>query len=134
MIHDSWTVFFQTVFIIRVSEFLLGEMGFNLQVRQTKSADWLNTLLHCSFGHCDEHQDLRYNEKNVFCIDCKLSLCRHCKEAHTLHRRFQIYKYVYQDVVRHSDLQKFFNCSKIQVHSFFTRYCWIYCFGDWLVL
>ncbi|XP_054808888.1 protein RGF1 INDUCIBLE TRANSCRIPTION FACTOR 1-like [Prosopis cineraria] len=80
------------------------------------SAEWLRTLLHSSFGHCDDHQHLRYNEKNVFCIDCKLSLCRHCKEAHTLHRRIQIYKYVYQDVVRHSELQKYFDCSRIQTY------------------
>ncbi|XP_028767176.1 uncharacterized protein LOC114743205 [Neltuma alba] len=83
---------------------------------EKKSTEWLRTLLHSTFGHCDDHQHLRYNEKNVFCIDCELSLCRHCKGAHTLHRRIQIYKYVYQDVVRHSELQKYFDSSRIQTY------------------
>ncbi|KAG5020399.1 hypothetical protein JHK87_016254 [Glycine soja] len=43
-----------------------------------------------------------------------LRMCRHCKEAHSLHRRFQIYKYSYPDVFRHAELQKYFDCSKIQ--------------------
>ncbi|KAK4261820.1 hypothetical protein QN277_004768 [Acacia crassicarpa] len=91
-------------------------MGHSLLPEEKKSAEWIRTLLHCSFGHCDDHQHLKYNEKNVFCIDCELSLCRHCKEAHTLHRRIQIYKYVYQDVVRHSELQKYFDSSRIQTY------------------
>ncbi|XP_020232668.1 uncharacterized protein LOC109812987 isoform X2 [Cajanus cajan] len=78
--------------------------------------DWLGTLLKSSFGCCEEHKDIRFNEKNVFCIDCVAGLCRHCKEAHSLHRRFQIYKYSYQDVVRHSELQKYFDCSNIQTY------------------
>ncbi|XP_020232069.1 uncharacterized protein LOC109812498 isoform X2 [Cajanus cajan] len=42
--------------------------------------------------------------------------CRHCKEAHSLHRRFQIYKYSYQDVFRHAELHKYFDCSKIHTY------------------
>ncbi|KAI9074994.1 hypothetical protein K1719_043044 [Acacia pycnantha] len=91
-------------------------MGHSLLPEEKKSTEWIRTLFHCSFGHCDDHQHLKYNEKNVFCIDCEFSLCRHCKEAHTLHRRIQIYKYVYQDVVRHSELQKYFDCSRIQTY------------------
>lgn len=72
--------------------------------------------MNSSFGYCDDHHDLRSNEKNVFCIDCEVRVCRHCKEAHSLHRRFQIYKYSYQDVFRHSELQKYFDCSKIQTY------------------
>ncbi|KAF7808571.1 uncharacterized protein G2W53_035314 [Senna tora] len=66
-------------------------VGHSLVVPEERKSesDWLNILLHSNFGHCDDHQDLRYNEKNVFCIDCKISLCRHCKEAHGLHRRLE---------------------------------------------
>ncbi|CAL0331095.1 unnamed protein product [Lupinus luteus] len=71
--------------------------------------------MNSSFGYCDDHHDLRSNEKNVFCIDCEVRMCRHCKETHSLHRTFQIYKYSYQDVFRHSELQKYFDCSKIQI-------------------
>ncbi|KAI4313671.1 hypothetical protein L6164_026630 [Bauhinia variegata] len=80
------------------------------------NTDWLYTLLHSSFRKCKDHRDLKNSEKNVFCIDCTLRLCRHCKEAHSLHRTLQIYRYVYQDVIRLSDLQKHFDCSKIQTY------------------
>ena len=101
---------------------------------EERKRDWLGALLKCGFGCCEEHKDIRFNEKNVFCIDCVAGLCRHCKEAHSLHRRFQIYKYSYQDVVRHYDLQKYFDCSNIQVlfslvwnqFSFLTS-CFIHC-------
>ena len=80
-----------------------------------KKTDWLTTLLQSEFfGSCSDHQDLRKNEKNVFCIDCSLQFCRHC-DAHSQHRWLQICKYVYQDVVRLQEMQKHLDCSKIQV-------------------
>ncbi|KAK7308639.1 hypothetical protein VNO77_42258 [Canavalia gladiata] len=91
------------------------QMGKNRLPKQ-RNRDWLSALLKSSFGCCEDHKDIRFSEKNVFCIDCAASLCRHCKEAHSLHRKIQIYKYSYQDVVRHSDLQKFFDCSNIQTY------------------
>ncbi|KAG4390167.1 hypothetical protein GLYMA_06G240900v4 [Glycine max] len=66
------------------------------------------------FGYCNYYHDLRSNKMNVFCVDYALRMCRHCKEAHSLHRRFQIYKYSYPGVFRHAELQKYFDCSKIQ--------------------
>ncbi|KAL2347806.1 hypothetical protein Fmac_001806 [Flemingia macrophylla] len=92
-----------------------SKIGQNRLPKERK-IDWVSVLLKSSFGCCDEHKDIRFNEKNVFCIDCTAGLCRHCKEAHSLHRRFQIYKYSYQDVVRHSELQKYFDCSNIQTY------------------
>ncbi|KAL2640085.1 hypothetical protein AAZV13_06G207800 [Glycine max] len=67
------------------------------------------------FGYCNYYHDLRSNKMNVFCVDYALRMCRHCKEAHSLHRRFQIYKYSYPGVFRHAELQKYFDCSKIQI-------------------
>ncbi|KAL4282094.1 hypothetical protein GQ457_03G011040 [Hibiscus cannabinus] len=82
-----------------------------------KKTDWLSTLLESEFfGPCFDHQDLRKNEKNVFCIDCRLDFCRNCK-AHSQHRSLQICKYVYQDVVRLQEMQKHFDCSKIQTYK-----------------
>ncbi|KAJ1418358.1 hypothetical protein SESBI_15858 [Sesbania bispinosa] len=81
-----------------------------------REEDWLGALLRIKIGNCEEHQDLKFNEKNVFCVDCAVSFCRYCKEAHSLHHRFQIYKYCYHDVVRHSDLHKYFDCSNIQTY------------------
>ncbi|XP_061374550.1 protein RGF1 INDUCIBLE TRANSCRIPTION FACTOR 1-like [Gastrolobium bilobum] len=85
-------------------------------VPKERNKDWIRALMNSSFGYCDDHHDLRSNEKNVFCVDCGVRLCRHCKEAHSLHRRFQIYKYSSQDVFRHSELQKYFDCTKIQTY------------------
>ncbi|KAL4361147.1 hypothetical protein GQ457_04G010220 [Hibiscus cannabinus] len=82
-----------------------------------KKTDWLSTLLESEFfGPCFDHQDLRKNDKNVFCIDCCLEFCRHCK-AHSQHRSLQICKYVYQDVVRLQEMQKHLDCSKIQTYK-----------------
>ncbi|KAB2620092.1 hypothetical protein D8674_037052 [Pyrus ussuriensis x Pyrus communis] len=69
------------------------------------------------FGSCGVHQHLRKNEKNVFCIDCSLRLCRHCMTSHCLHKKLQICKYVYHDVVRLQEIQKHLDCSKIQTYK-----------------
>lgn len=83
-----------------------------------KQKDWLSTLLRVKFfGSCVDHEDLRKNEKNVFCIDCNHGFCRHCMKVHCLHRHLQILKYVYQDVVRIQDVQKHLDCSKIQTYK-----------------
>ncbi|XP_022776572.1 uncharacterized protein LOC111318154 [Durio zibethinus] len=82
-----------------------------------KETDWLSTLLESDFfGPCSDHQDLRKNEKNVFCIDCSHEFCRHCM-AHSQHRSLQICKYVYQDVVRLQEMQKHLDCTKIQTYK-----------------
>ncbi|KAH1097890.1 hypothetical protein J1N35_014811 [Gossypium stocksii] len=82
-----------------------------------KKTDWISTLLESEFfSPCSDHQDLRKNEKNEFCIDCCLEFCRHCK-AHSQHRWLQVCKYVYQDVVRLQEMQKYLDCSKIQTYK-----------------
>ncbi|KAK6931664.1 PLATZ transcription factor [Dillenia turbinata] len=84
--------------------------------------NWLRTLLETEFFvSCEEHENLRKNEVNVLCIDCNHSFCRHClassSSSHESHRRLQICKYVYRDVVRLHDIQKLLNCSKIQTYK-----------------
>ncbi|KAL8157646.1 protein RGF1 INDUCIBLE TRANSCRIPTION FACTOR 1 [Apium graveolens] len=89
---------------------------------QNRKVEWLRSLLRVKFfGICDDHRDLRKNEKNLFCIDCNLCLCKHCVSTSSycssFHRRLQICRYVYHDVVRLQDIQKFFDCSKIQTYK-----------------
>ncbi|KAL7000802.1 hypothetical protein U1Q18_001952 [Sarracenia purpurea var. burkii] len=82
--------------------------------------EWITSLLKSKFfGSCDYHKELRKNETNVFCIDCNLCFCKHCiaSSTHRLHRWLQICKYVYQDVARLQDIQKFLDCSKIQTYK-----------------
>ncbi|KAG8634793.1 protein RGF1 INDUCIBLE TRANSCRIPTION FACTOR 1 isoform X2 [Manihot esculenta] len=81
-------------------------------------SDWLSRLLQSKFfTSCDDHQGLRKNEKNVFCIDCNREFCRHCVKSHCLHRQLQICKYVYHNVVRLQDIQKYLDCSRIQTYK-----------------
>ncbi|KAL1201107.1 Protein RGF1 INDUCIBLE TRANSCRIPTION FACTOR 1 [Cardamine amara subsp. amara] len=92
----------------------------NLTEKRTSDEDWLETLLKSEFfGICMDHKYLRKNEKNVFCIECNVEICRHCcnSETHLLHRRLQICKYVYQDVLRLLDIQHYFDCSEIQTYK-----------------
>jgi len=87
-----------------------------------RKEDWLDALLIDRFGNCKNHRE-KFNEKNVFCLDCGISFCRYDKESHYLHRKVQIYRYCYVDVAKYSDLLKYFDCSYIQVHF---RYCLIH--------
>lgn len=86
-----------------------------------RKRDWVDALLIDNFGICKNHTE-KLNEKNTFCVDCGMSLCKHGKESHSLHQKLQIYKYCYQDVVKYSDLVKVFDCSNIQV-LFSFNYC-----------
>ncbi|KAI3719868.1 hypothetical protein L6452_20773 [Arctium lappa] len=84
---------------------------------------WVANLIESKFfGTCTDHRSLRKNEKNVFCIDCNLCFCKHCvtglkTRCHHRHRRLQICRYVYHDVVRLQDIQKHLDCSNIQTYK-----------------
>ncbi|XP_061973704.1 protein RGF1 INDUCIBLE TRANSCRIPTION FACTOR 1-like [Populus nigra] len=103
----------------------IQQQQFNLEAEEmvgcqlyVKNTNWLSTLFHSEFfDSCGLHQEHRKNEKNVFCIDCRVGCCRHCMESHFLHRQFQICKYVYHDVVRLQEIQKHLDCSKIQTYK-----------------
>ncbi|KAJ7942545.1 putative PLATZ transcription factor family protein [Quillaja saponaria] len=80
--------------------------------------DWLSSLLGSKFfGCCADHEGVRNNVKNVFCIDCGISLCRTCVEAHPRHQWLQIFKYVFNNVIRLQDMQKYIDCSKVQTYK-----------------
>ncbi|KAM1634278.1 hypothetical protein ACFX1Q_027758 [Malus domestica] len=76
---------------------------------------WLEVLLtEKFFNACIIHEEAKKNEKNVYCLDCCISLCPHCLNPHTSHRLLQIRRYVYNDVIRLDDAAKLFDCSSIQ--------------------
>ncbi|XP_043721851.1 protein RGF1 INDUCIBLE TRANSCRIPTION FACTOR 1-like [Telopea speciosissima] len=91
----------------------------SLKKKKKKAPEWVGPLLKSKFfGSCVIHQELRKNEKNLFCIDCNRCICQHClsSSAHYLHVLLQIRRYVYHDVVRLHDMQKHIDCSKVQTY------------------
>ncbi|CAN1852381.1 Protein RGF1 INDUCIBLE TRANSCRIPTION FACTOR 1, partial [Linum perenne] len=103
-------------------EMYMENSGRNYQSQ--RSTSWIETLLSSEFfEECETHMELRKNEKNVFCLDCRVLLCRHCLKSSSnscifnRHRRLQICKYVYQYVARLLDVQNFIDCSLIQTYK-----------------
>ncbi|KAG4171581.1 hypothetical protein ERO13_A12G218900v2 [Gossypium hirsutum] len=107
---------------------------------------WLGVLLGQKFfDPCILHESARKNEKNIFCLNCCITICPHCLPLHRHHRRLQVHssiispgiilkftiadqihsvfpctqirRYVYQDVIRLSDAQKLINCSLVQPYT-----------------
>ncbi|XVF10796.1 hypothetical protein REPUB_Repub07fG0214100 [Reevesia pubescens] len=79
---------------------------------------WLGILLgEKFFDPCILHESAKKNEKNIFCLNCCITICPHCLPVHRPHRRLQIRRYVYQDVIRLSDAQKLINCSLVQPYT-----------------
>lgn len=79
---------------------------------------WLQALLTEKFYNaCITHEEAKKNEKNVYCLDCCISLCPHCLPPHRSHRLLQIRRYVYHDVVRLDDAAKLIDCSSVQSYT-----------------
>lgn len=95
----------------------LQKMEENMAVKPPK---WLELLLVKKFfGICHDHKDMRKSEINIYCIECDICMCSHCFAedlTHRCHRQLQIRRYVYNSVVRISDMQKLIDCSKVQVN------------------
>ncbi|CAA7393647.1 unnamed protein product [Spirodela intermedia] len=77
---------------------------------------WVFSLLSGKFFvPCSSHEDVKKNEKNVFCLDCCAPICLHCRRhLHRAHRLLQVRRYVYQEVVQVEDCEELFDCSSIQ--------------------
>lgn len=115
-----------------------------LQVGPGSIPHWLGVLLGQKFfDPCILHESAKKNEKNIFCLNCCITICPHCLPLHRHHRRLQVHssiicprivlkftvadqihsvfpctqirRYVYRDVIRLSDAQKLINCSLVQV-------------------
>ncbi|XP_010278728.1 PREDICTED: uncharacterized protein LOC104612807 [Nelumbo nucifera] len=94
-------------------------VGLTIRLKK-KKPEWLELLLKSKFfGPCFDHQDLKKNEMNVYCVNCNQCVCQHClsSSAHYLHVLLQIRRYVYNDVVRLHDMQKHLDCSKVQPYT-----------------
>ncbi|OIT05542.1 PREDICTED: uncharacterized protein LOC109243969 [Nicotiana attenuata] len=94
-------------------------VGCKIQVKK-RTPEWIKNLLNSKFFEsCDNHKEVRRNEKNMFCIDCNLCFCKHCvnSSVHCFHEWLQICKYVYHDVIRLQEIQKHLNCSAIQTYK-----------------
>lgn len=91
-------------------------VGYALGGEATKAV-WLDFLLSEKFyAACVNHLSARKNEKNMFCVDCRVGICQHCVSDHTSHRLLQIRRYVYHDVIRLHDLQKLVDCTRVQAY------------------
>ncbi|XVF47982.1 hypothetical protein PTKIN_Ptkin03bG0153800 [Pterospermum kingtungense] len=79
---------------------------------------WLEGLYSKKFFvGCSYHETAKKNEKNVYCLDCCISICPHCIPSHRFHRLLQVRRYVYHDVLRLEDLQKLIDCSNVQAYT-----------------
>ncbi|XP_021901857.1 uncharacterized protein LOC110817567 [Carica papaya] len=81
---------------------------------------WLEILLGQKFfAPCEVHEcaKKKKKEKNIFCLDCCISICPHCLPPHASHHHLQIRRYVYHDVVRLGDAQKLIDCSFVQPYT-----------------
>ncbi|KAA3475365.1 PLATZ transcription factor family protein [Gossypium australe] len=77
---------------------------------------WLQVLLtEKFFNACIIHEDARKNEKNIYCLDCCISICPHCLAPHSSHRLLQVRRYVYHDVIRLDDATKLMDCGFVQI-------------------
>lgn len=82
--------------------------------------EWLDTFLQRTFfGSCLIHQ-VRRNELNKYCVNCDLSACQYCVSLgpHKNHKLLKIYRHVYKDVVSLGAMEKYMDCSRIQVHVY----------------
>ncbi|KAJ9188476.1 hypothetical protein P3X46_003832 [Hevea brasiliensis] len=79
---------------------------------------WLQVLFtEKFFNACIIHEEAKKNEKNIYCLDCCISICPHCLSPHNSHRLLQIRRYVYHDVIRLGDAQKLFDCAFVQSYT-----------------
>lgn len=80
---------------------------------------WVGGLVEESFFvGCEAHESRKKNEKNIFCLACRTSICPHCAPAHRHHPPLlQVRRYVYNDVVRLDDLEKLIDCSFVQPYT-----------------
>ncbi|MBA0821952.1 hypothetical protein Goarm_018775 [Gossypium armourianum] len=79
---------------------------------------WLQVLLtEKFFNACVIHEEAKKNEKNVYCLDCCISICPHCLSPHSSHRLLQIRRYVYHDVIRLDDATKLMDCASVQIDN-----------------
>ncbi|GER33163.1 PLATZ transcription factor family protein [Striga asiatica] len=99
---------------------MMSEAADNEMKKVVAPPAWLRGLMSENFfACCGAHQSFRSkNEKNIYCLICCLSFCHHCLASHhPSHPLIQVRRYLYQDVIRLDDLEKFIDCSFIQPYT-----------------
>ncbi|KAL5987072.1 hypothetical protein ACLOJK_041068 [Asimina triloba] len=88
------------------------------QQKTGRDNSWLLSLLSQKFFiPCFLHESSRKSEKNIFCLDCRTTICPHCLPPHHSHRLLQVRRYVYQDVIRLVDIEGLFDCGFVQSYT-----------------
>ena len=79
---------------------------------------WLFELVSKDFFHpCEKHKHSKKNDCTFFCITCGCKpFCQHCLKDHSCHEVLQIRRYVYHDVVKAQDVNKYFDTSGVQTY------------------
>eukprot|EP00892_Ulva_mutabilis_P006420 jgi/Ulvmu1/414/UM001_0421.1 len=88
----------------------------------SRGAKWAERLCHTTFfGPCPHHSSKMYRrcECTHFCMDCDDSsaLCTCCLSDHATCHTLQIRRYVYRDVVKVCDVQRFLDTTGIQTYT-----------------
>ncbi|KAI5065337.1 hypothetical protein GOP47_0020032 [Adiantum capillus-veneris] len=118
IVGGGWSSHF--IRLAAMKQAVITEAELHNQITNTPPR-WLIALLtQRFFVACDQLHDLNFatkrNEKNCFCLDCIRGICQHCLSNHSSHHVLQIRRYVYHDVIRLQDIQKLFDCSRVQTY------------------
>jgi len=79
---------------------------------------WLFELVNNDFFHvCEKHKHAKKSDCTFFCTTCGCKpFCQHCLKDHETHEVLQIRRYVYHDVVKAQDVQRYFDTSGVQTY------------------
>ncbi|KAJ7960065.1 PLATZ transcription factor family protein [Quillaja saponaria] len=86
---------------------------------------WLEAFLRKTFVDSCAAYPVLWNELNKYCIKCDMPACQYCLSSgtHRDHRIIKIYRHVYKDVVTLGTMEKYIDCSQIQVTAVSRKPC-----------
>uniref|UniRef100_A0A7N0UUW5 B box-type domain-containing protein n=1 Tax=Kalanchoe fedtschenkoi TaxID=63787 RepID=A0A7N0UUW5_KALFE len=87
--------------------------------RQNRKPEWLESfLVQPYFTSCHLHSTAKKTLINLFCIDCKTSVCSQCLQdfGHKEHMVIKTHKHFHQHVVRATDIEPYMNIDSIRTY------------------
>ncbi|XP_076884720.1 protein RGF1 INDUCIBLE TRANSCRIPTION FACTOR 1-like [Bidens hawaiensis] len=76
---------------------------------------WVKVMIDImQYQDCKIHSNTKDHKLDRFCINCVASFCSQSCSDHQEHDHIKIRRYVYNDVIKRPDFQKYFDCSGIQ--------------------